>query len=115
VDTPPPGEEHSEAAIKQLTAARPDVVWCALGAPKQELWMARWALELSPALVLGVGAAFDFNAGNKQRAPAWMQTAGLEWLHRLGSEPRRLAIRYISTNALFIGAATIRLTRRRFA
>ena len=113
--TPDPGEENIELAIRQVSTFRADVVWCALGAPKQELWMARWALDLAPALVLGVGAAFDFNAENKRRAPAWMQRAGLEWLHRLVSEPRRLAFRYITTNAAFVRAAAISLTRRRFA
>ena len=57
------------------------------------------------ALMLGVGAAFDYHAGTLQRAPHWMQQAGLEWLHRLASEPRRLWRRYLVTNTLFIAAA----------
>lgn len=70
----------------------------------------RDALDESPlrvgAVMIGVGAAFDFHAGTVQRAPAWMRDHGLEWLHRLLSEPRRLWKRYLVTNTLFIvGAA----------
>jgi N-acetylglucosaminyldiphosphoundecaprenol N-acetyl-beta-D-mannosaminyltransferase len=54
------------------------------------------------ALMIGVGAAFDYHAGKINRAPLWMQRYGLEWLHRLGSEPRRLMGRYLFTNTLFI-------------
>lgn len=56
---------------------------------------------LTPALAIGVGAAFDFHAGAKRRAPVWMQRSGLEWAHRLSSEPRRLAGRYLTTNSKF--------------
>jgi N-acetylglucosaminyldiphosphoundecaprenol N-acetyl-beta-D-mannosaminyltransferase len=99
--------------IDEISSARPHVVWCALGAPKQELWMHRHADELSPALVLGVGAAFDFVAGTKHRAPVWMQRRSLEWLHRLASEPRRLGGRYIRTNSEFVFRAGFELLKRR--
>ena len=56
---------------------------------------------LGSPLLLGVGAAFDFHSGGKQRAPLWMRNAGVEWLHRLVSEPRRLSRRYVVTNAQF--------------
>jgi N-acetylglucosaminyldiphosphoundecaprenol N-acetyl-beta-D-mannosaminyltransferase len=80
-------------------------VWVGLGCPKQELWMAARRQELDSVLI-GVGAAFDFHAGTLRRAPAWMQRSGLEWLHRLLSEPRRLGRRYLVTNTLFlVGAA----------
>jgi N-acetylglucosaminyldiphosphoundecaprenol N-acetyl-beta-D-mannosaminyltransferase len=75
--------------------------------------MLRYAHELAPALVAGVGAAFDFHAGTKRRAPVWMQRAGLEWLHRLLSEPRRLASRYARTNSEFLLLAGRELLRRR--
>lgn len=88
--------------VEATLAAKPEIVWCAFGAPRQEIWMARHAGELAPALLLGVGASFDFLAGTKPRAPMWMQREGLEWLHRLLSEPRRLAGRYIRTNSEFI-------------
>jgi N-acetylglucosaminyldiphosphoundecaprenol N-acetyl-beta-D-mannosaminyltransferase len=103
----------TEAAIEDVRRARPDVVWLSLGCPKQELWMLRYAQELAPALVAGVGAAFDFHAGTKPRAPAWVQRAGLEWLHRLLSEPRRLASRYARTNSEFLLLAGRELLRQR--
>jgi N-acetylglucosaminyldiphosphoundecaprenol N-acetyl-beta-D-mannosaminyltransferase len=65
------------------------------------------------AVMVGVGAAFDFHAGTIARAPRWMREHGLEWLHRLASEPRRLARRYLVTNTLFVLAATRQLFSRR--
>ena len=103
----------TEAAIEDVRRASPHVVWLSLGCPKQELWMLRYTQELAPALVAGVGAAFDFHAGTKPRAPAWMQRAGLEWLHRLMSEPRRLASRYSRTNSEFLLLAARALVRQR--
>lgn len=99
---PAPGEEDNESLISQVAESGPHVVWCALGAPKQELWMAQRSAAFAPALVLGVGAAFDFHAGAKVRAPQWMRSRGLEWLHRFVSEPRRLGRRYLVTNARFV-------------
>ena len=115
--SPPFGEMLDEQAhqdVETTRAAAPDIVWCALGAPKQELWMSRYATLLAPAVVIGVGAAFDFHAGTKPRAPEWMQTSGLEWAHRFMSEPRRLAGRYMRTNSEFIlrGAIEIVSARR---
>lgn len=95
-------EAEVSAELVSLRAAEPDVVWVALGAPRQELWAARYAAALSPALVIGVGAAFDFIGGRKRRAPVWMQRTSLEWLHRLLMEPRRLARRYLVTNSRFL-------------
>lgn len=88
--------------LRRIRAAKPDIVWCALGAPNQELWASRNSARLAPAFVLAVGAAFEFVAETKRRAPPWMQHVGLEWLHRLGSEPRRLAGRYFRTNTRFV-------------
>jgi N-acetylglucosaminyldiphosphoundecaprenol N-acetyl-beta-D-mannosaminyltransferase len=107
------GEHRWGWAIDEISHTEPHVVWCALGAPKQELWMHRYANELSPALVLGVGAAFDFLAGTKHRAPVWMQRCSLEWLHRLASEPRRLSGRYLRTNSAFVSRAGLELLKRR--
>lgn len=97
---------HAEA----VRSAGADVVWVALGAPKQELFMARHAARFG-ALALGVGAAIDFVSGSKSRAPHWMQRAGLEWAHRLASEPRRLAGRYLRTNGEFLVRAAFDLRR----
>jgi N-acetylglucosaminyldiphosphoundecaprenol N-acetyl-beta-D-mannosaminyltransferase len=97
---------EQEAVVRTINEARPDIVWIGLGAPKQELWMA-WARELLDAPVLaGIGAVFDFASGRKARAPRLVQRLGLEWLHRLASEPRRLARRYLVTNSSFVLGAT---------
>jgi N-acetylglucosaminyldiphosphoundecaprenol N-acetyl-beta-D-mannosaminyltransferase len=96
------GTTVSSELCAEIRAAEADVVWCALGAPKQELWMREHRSRLAPAVLLGVGAAFDFLAGAKPRAPERMQTLGLEWLHRLASEPRRLTGRYLRTNSEFV-------------
>jgi N-acetylglucosaminyldiphosphoundecaprenol N-acetyl-beta-D-mannosaminyltransferase len=92
--------------ISEIRAAEVDILWLGLGAPRQELWMARHAWRLAPTVVLGVGAAFDFFAATKTRAPEWMQRSGLEWVHRMGSEPGRLGRRYAVTNSRFIAAAS---------
>ena len=92
---------------RQICEANPDILLVAFGCPKQEKWMLAHRGRVT-AVMLGVGAAFDFIAGTLPRAPVWMQAAGLEWLHRLTSEPGRLWARYLVTNSLFvIGAALI--------
>ena len=91
---------HS-GAIEEITRTRPHIVWVGLGAPKQDMWGQLYAPRLSPSLVMGVGAAFDYVSQSQQRAPLWMQQRGLEWLYRLRSEPRRLASRYVRSNAAF--------------
>lgn len=96
--SPPKGFEHdraqNDAILTQIEAARPDVLIVGLGAPKQELWVHAHRQRLSTSVALCVGAAIDFLAGEKSRAPLWMRRAGLEWLHRTASEPRRLLGRY---------------------
>lgn len=102
----PPFREMATAevneTIKLINDTKPDIVWVGLGAPKQEYWMAEHWQKLRPAVVMGVGAAFDFNAKRVTRAPVWMQRAGLEWLHRLSQEPSRLWRRYLYTNSAFM-------------
>jgi N-acetylglucosaminyldiphosphoundecaprenol N-acetyl-beta-D-mannosaminyltransferase len=88
--------------LREVAAAKPDLIWVGLGAPKQELFMHRHAVELRPAVLLGVGAAFDFAAGAVRRAPGWMRRSGLEWCFRLVSEPRRRWRRYAYTNTMFL-------------
>ena len=89
--------------IAAINEAEPDFVWVGLGMPKQEKWMVEHLGKINATALIGVGAAFDFHAGAKPRAPVWMQHAGLEWLFRLLTEPRRLAHRYLIDNSLFIG------------
>jgi N-acetylglucosaminyldiphosphoundecaprenol N-acetyl-beta-D-mannosaminyltransferase len=111
----PPYAEKPEvdgAALATARAGGAQVAWVALGAPKQELWMAEAAPALPDTMLIGVGAAFDFLAGKKRRAPAWMQRAGLEWLFRMVSEPRRLTWRYVRANLEFIARIGFELPRR---
>jgi N-acetylglucosaminyldiphosphoundecaprenol N-acetyl-beta-D-mannosaminyltransferase len=89
--------------IAAINEARPDFVWIGLGMPKQEKWMVEHLGKIDATALIGVGAAFDFHAGTKPRAPIWMQRSGLEWLFRLMTEPRRLAHRYLIDNVLFLG------------
>uniref|UniRef100_Q07KW0 Glycosyl transferase, WecB/TagA/CpsF family n=1 Tax=Rhodopseudomonas palustris (strain BisA53) TaxID=316055 RepID=Q07KW0_RHOP5 len=87
-------QSEDEAIVNEIRAAKPDIVWVGLSTPKQEYWMSRQLDRLDGPVLIGVGAAFDFLAGTKRQAPQWMQRAGLEWLYRLASEPRRLWRRY---------------------
>ena len=87
--------------LEAINAAKPDVLWVGLGAPKQDFWMALNRSALEVPVMVGIGAAFDFHAGIKPQAPGWMQRAGLEWLFRLWCEPRRLWKRYLLGNTLF--------------
>ncbi len=93
--------EEDRAAVQRINDSGAGIVWVSLGCPKQEQWMARHRGSIN-AVMIGVGAAFDFHAHTLRRAPAWMQRTGLEWLHRFASEPRRLWKRYLITNTLFL-------------
>ena len=97
-------EEDAES-VERINTSGAGLVFVGLGCPKQEHWMLAHRGRIN-AVMLGVGAAFDFHAGTVSRAPVWMRDNGLEWLHRLASEPRRLWKRYLVTNTLFVlGAA----------
>lgn len=87
--------EQDQAVVDVVAAAKPDLVFIALGAPKQELWWHKHQQALAPAVGLGIGASLDFIAGVVTRAPSWMSDAGLEWVYRLVQEPRRMAERYL--------------------
>ena len=97
--------EEDAADIRAINEARPDFVWVGLGMPKQDKWIVQHVGKIEAAALLGVGAAFDFVAGTKPRAPLWMQRSGLEWLFRLMTEPRRLAHRYLVYNTIFVARA----------
>ena len=94
-------DAEDAALVAQVNATSPDVVWIGLGSPKQEFWAASHAAAI-PAVLLPVGAAFDFHSGRIRRAPRWMQRTGLEWLFRLAMDPRRLLGRYVTTNSRFV-------------
>ncbi len=98
VYSPPMGFEKDKVEcaniLTRIAAAKPDVVVVGLGAPKQELWVHRHHQLIEAKVALCVGATIDFLAGEKKRAPLWMQQYGVEWLHRMCSEPKRLVKRY---------------------
>lgn len=106
-----PDPMQQREVLEKLKATKPDLVLVALGAPKQELWMYRCAQAYAPAVALGIGAGLDFIIGRIRRAPKWMQTAGLEWAHRLASEPKRLWRRYLVNDPKFLVILTRTLTR----
>jgi len=101
-------EAEDEAIIASINSSGAGVVFVSLGCPKQEKWMEAHRSRIN-AVMIGVGAAFNYHAGTVQRAPLWMQNCGLEWLHRLYSEPGRLWKRYLVTNTLFIVGAGLQL------
>lgn len=94
--------DEDAAIVAAINEARPDYVWVGLGAPKQDIWVAAHRSRLDAPVLLAVGAAFDFLAGTRPRAPRWMQRTGTEWIFRLVAEPRRLAGRYTRVNARFL-------------
>jgi N-acetylglucosaminyldiphosphoundecaprenol N-acetyl-beta-D-mannosaminyltransferase len=95
-------QEEDQNIVNMINETQPDIVWVGLSTPKQERWMAAHVGRLTAPVMIGVGAAFDFNAGLKKRAPIWMQKYGLEWFSRLLDEPKRLWKRYLINNPLFI-------------
>ncbi|MGN0304864.1 MAG: WecB/TagA/CpsF family glycosyltransferase, partial [Lachnospiraceae bacterium] len=94
-------KEEDEATIRRINESGASIVWVGLGAPKQEQWMYDHQNKIH-ALMLGVGAGFDFHAGTVKRAPEWMRNHYLEWLYRLMQDPKRLWKRYVETNAKFV-------------
>jgi len=108
----PPFRELSAAEDDEIVASINNsgagVVFVSLGCPKQEKWMEAHRNRIQ-AVMIGVGAAFSYHAGTIQRAPLWMRNSGLEWLHRLCSEPGRLWKRYLITNTIFIVSAVRQL------
>jgi N-acetylglucosaminyldiphosphoundecaprenol N-acetyl-beta-D-mannosaminyltransferase len=102
VDLDGSGAAASAAIAGRIRASRADLVLVALGAPKQELWIHRHRGQLGGAVAIGVGASLAFLAGTLPRCPRWMSRAGLEWLFRLASEPRRLWRRYLVEGPAFL-------------
>jgi N-acetylglucosaminyldiphosphoundecaprenol N-acetyl-beta-D-mannosaminyltransferase len=113
---PPLGFEQNTADLKKIAdavmAAQPDIVFVALGAPKQEYWIYEHGLRLSVPVCIGVGGSFEIVGGIIPRAPQWAQSIGCEWLYRLCREPRRMWRRYLIGNLEF-GAIVLRQRIRR--
>jgi N-acetylglucosaminyldiphosphoundecaprenol N-acetyl-beta-D-mannosaminyltransferase len=105
--------EENQAYLDQIRRSGCRVLFVGLGCPKQERWMAEHGKAI-PAVMVGVGAAFDFFAGRKKQAPGWLQRLGLEWLFRWIHEPRRLFRRYVYHNPRFLVLVLLQWIRERF-
>ena len=93
-------EEEEQEDIRRIREAKPDYLWVALGAPRQDYWVMRHADELKGIRVLAVGAAMNFLTGQVRRAPEWMRRAGLEWAYRIWREPKQFW-RYAKNGAYY--------------
>ena len=114
VETPPMGDPHdweAEATRERILASGADVVWVGLSSPRQDVWMWRNHTSL-PQTLIGIGAAFDFHTGRKQRAPRIVRVLMLEWLFRLLAEPKRLWKRYLLMLPRFVWLAVLDKGRR---
>ncbi|HEY9645625.1 MAG TPA: WecB/TagA/CpsF family glycosyltransferase [Chroococcidiopsis sp.] len=98
--------EEDEAYTQQIVESGAQILFVGIGCPKQEFWMKEHSDRIS-AVMLGVGAAFDFHSGRVKQAPAWMQRMGLEWLFRFTMEPKRLWRRYVIHNPRFVALFTV--------
>ena len=104
--SPPFGEwsiDENNEMIERINKEKPDVLWVGMTAPKQEKWVEQNKSKLNVKVIGSIGAVFDFYAGTKPRAPAWMCSLGIEWLHRLIKEPKRMWKRNFISTPLFLG------------
>ena len=106
-----PDEEASIA--EQVRLAHADILFVAISSPKKEQFLARWQPHMRVPFAMGVGGSFDVAAGRVNRAPAWMQRSGFEWLYRFLQEPRRMFRRYFVDDMAFVGMLGLELVRRR--
>ena len=103
-------EKEEEELIAQVENCKPDIFWVGISTPKQEKFMRSNLPRLNTRLMFGVGAAFDFHTGRIQDSPLWVKQAGLQWLHRVIQEPRRLLWRYLRNNPLFLWRISLQLS-----
>lgn len=102
-------DQEQQQVVSHVKAVSPNILWVGLSTPKQEKWMHQHRDQLPVPVMLGVGAAFDFNSGQTQQAPVWMQENGLEWVFRLWTEPKRLWRRYLITIPKAAGLVVLEL------
>jgi len=102
--------EEEESLATRIRALKPDMIWVGISTPKQERFMMRFLPLLDSTLMFGVGAAFDYHTGRINDAPQWVKRAGLQWLHRLMQDPRRLFWRYCRSNSAFLWHIALQLT-----
>ena len=105
----PLNQIEQEELSARVASVKPDIFWVGLSTPKQERFMSEYLPRLDTLVMVGVGAAFDLHTGRIQDAPAWVKQSGLQWLHRLGQEPRRLWKRYLYNNPRFVIKMTSQL------
>lgn len=96
------GDEENEKIIRTVNRSGADILWVGLTAPRQEIWLHTHKEKLQVKMAAAIGAAFDFYAGTRKRAPLWMQKAGLEWFHRVVREPYRMGKRYLGNTPAFM-------------
>lgn len=116
VYTPPFRElepDEEQELCEQVARCEPDFLWVGLSTPKQEIFMHRYRGRLAARVMIGVGAAFDYHTGRIADSPPWMKRAGMQWLHRLAQEPKRLWRRYLRTNSVFLALALAAWIKRR--
>ena len=106
----PLSQQERDEIIAMIERSAASFVWVGLSTPKQEHWMSQFAPSFHGNVLFGVGAAFDYNTGRLDRAPRWMQMAGLEWFFRLIQEPKRLFRRYVVNNPKFLLSVLMQLT-----
>lgn len=95
-------EQEEQLLIARVRELKPDIIWIGISTPKQERFMHRYLNRLDTTLMLGVGAAFDYHTGRIQDSPKWVKRLGMQWLHRLAQDPRRLWKRYLRNNSAFL-------------
>ena len=105
--------ETDPAVLEEIRAFDADIVLVALGHPKQERWIRRYAADLGVPVAIGVGGTFDYIARTRRRAPRWTQRIGAEWLYRTLQEPRRLGPRYLLDLAIFVPHITMQIVKTR--
>ena len=106
-------QQEEDALLSDVWNAKPDILWVGLSTPKQECFMAEYVSRLRVPLLVGVGAAFDFHTGRLTESPAWVKRAGLQWVHRLLQDPRRLWKRYLVNNPVFAWKIILQLLKPR--
>ncbi len=106
-------EAEQDEVLTQVRASKPHILWVGLSTPKQERFMAQYIDRFEVPLLVGVGAAFDYHTGRIRDCPRWVKRAGLQWLHRLMQEPRRLWKRYLRNNPAFVWNIMLQLFKLR--
>jgi N-acetylglucosaminyldiphosphoundecaprenol N-acetyl-beta-D-mannosaminyltransferase len=111
----PLSDDEDRDIVETIKASKANVVWVGISTPKQEYWMRDHVGKLPGVTLIGVGAAFDYHSGAVKRAPTWMRENGLEWVHRLITEPRRLWRRYLILAPVFVLRVTAEQLSMRWA